>query len=309
MSGPKDLPTASSLGGAGRGLLRQRKHTAKVIIGLITLGLAVLYTLTVVLIGSSVEPRRTPPQPPPGGIAVSIVEVRISPSDPLIQALVIVQPDSRLVTQNSELREPLTLSLWPTLGGELYYRAGARPTSQDIEIPLEGDVEYYPFDTYRGIVNVQATVGSGKSARAVAIDVTTALRDPGWQQRTTRTVQGSSTIITEELLRARSTKAISILLLAFMVALGIVAGIVAAWATAGMIEAAIGSASWLAALLFALLPLRNFLPGSPPVGSWIDILVFFWVEIVIMASMLTVLVTMLIRSKRDAEEHAEEEAT
>jgi hypothetical protein len=28
--------------------------------------------------------------------------------------------------------------------------------------------------------------------------------------------------------------------------------------------------SWMAAMLFATLPLRGFLPGSPPPGSWID---------------------------------------
>ena len=35
----------------------------------------------------------------------------------------------------------------------------------------------------------------------------------------------------------------------------------------------------LGKMLFAVVPLRNFLPGSPPAGSWIDQAVVQWVLI------------------------------
>ena len=38
-------------------------------------------------------------------------------------------------------------------------------------------------------------------------------------------------------------------------------------------------ATWYAAMLFAVVPLRNILPGSPPAGSWIDQAVVIWVLI------------------------------
>lgn len=44
-------------------------------------------------------------------------------------------------------------------------------------------------------------------------------------------------------------------------------------------------ASWLGAMLFALVPLRAFLPGAPPLGAWMDVLVFFWVELGLLAAM------------------------
>ncbi len=44
-------------------------------------------------------------------------------------------------------------------------------------------------------------------------------------------------------------------------------------------------ASWLGAMLFALIPLRAFLPGAPPLGAWMDVLVFFWVELALLAAM------------------------
>ncbi len=37
--------------------------------------------------------------------------------------------------------------------------------------------------------------------------------------------------------------------------------------------------SWIAALLFATITIRNFLPGAPPAGSWVDIAVVIWVMI------------------------------
>ena len=38
-----------------------------------------------------------------------------------------------------------------------------------------------------------------------------------------------------------------------------------------------GFLGWIAAMLFATIPIRNFLPGSPPPGSWVDVLVMLWV--------------------------------
>ena len=46
-----------------------------------------------------------------------------------------------------------------------------------------------------------------------------------------------------------------------------------------------GFAGWIAALLFALIPLRINLPGAPPIGAWIDALVFYWVEVIMLFAM------------------------
>jgi Domain of unknown function (DUF4436) len=41
----------------------------------------------------------------------------------------------------------------------------------------------------------------------------------------------------------------------------------------------------LGAMIFALPALRNALPGSPPLGVWADILVFFWAELIAIAAL------------------------
>jgi hypothetical protein len=43
--------------------------------------------------------------------------------------------------------------------------------------------------------------------------------------------------------------------------------------------------TWYAAMLFAVMPLRNALPDSPPFGSWIDVAVVLWVIVVLVISM------------------------
>ena len=42
--------------------------------------------------------------------------------------------------------------------------------------------------------------------------------------------------------------------------------------------------------------------GGPPLGSWMDILVFFWVELILMLSVAAVVTTILLRAN-DARHH------
>ena len=43
--------------------------------------------------------------------------------------------------------------------------------------------------------------------------------------------------------------------------------------------------TWYAANLFAIIPLRNILPGAPPPGSWIDQAIVQWVLLALATAM------------------------
>ena len=43
--------------------------------------------------------------------------------------------------------------------------------------------------------------------------------------------------------------------------------------------------SWMGAMLFATVPLRNFLPGSPPAGAWIDAVIVLWVIVALVGAL------------------------
>jgi hypothetical protein len=57
----------------------------------------------------------------------------------------------------------------------------------------------------------------------------------------------------------------------------------------------IGMFSFLAALLFAFVALRNAQPGSPPIGSFSDYIAFFWAEILIALCLLSIIATWVYR--------------
>ena len=53
--------------------------------------------------------------------------------------------------------------------------------------------------------------------------------------------------------------------------------------------------SFLGALLFAFPALRNSQPGTPPIGTLSDFLAFFWAEVIIALSLLSVVLPWIIR--------------
>jgi hypothetical protein len=48
--------------------------------------------------------------------------------------------------------------------------------------------------------------------------------------------------------------------------------------------------TWYGAMLFAIVPLRSILPGSPPYGSWIDQAIVLWVLIALVVALALFLV-------------------
>jgi hypothetical protein len=56
---------------------------------------------------------------------------------------------------------------------------------------------------------------------------------------------------------------------------------------------------WMGALLFVLPGIRGMLPGVPPLGSFTDYLVFFWVEATTAVSLFIMVVTWYRRAPAD----------
>lgn len=254
---------------------------------------------------------------PPGGLAITVVQTSITPDEPYASALLVVDPSTELVDVNGLLKETLQVAIEPSLNAEsLTYVQGTIPSARTVTLPLRGRVQNYPFDTYKGEFQVQAysVHFSSQSSqdpnqqsvatrdKLVPVNVAASFRDPGWRLSANAvTTTPTSVTIAQEVSRAGSTIAISLLLLALMPCLAFIAVWAAQSAVSGIIEAQVSVAAWMAALLFALIPIRTFMPGSPPVGSWIDILVFFWVEVSVMLAMVIAVFTLLVRARREAE--------
>ena len=96
--------------------------------------------------------------------------------------------------------------------------------------------------------------------------------------------------------RAGGTVTIALIFIILMVMFGVLAVITVVAGWRGRLELTISTAAWLTSSVFALIALRNALPGHPPLGSWMDVLAYFWVIATIMV-MIGVTVVSLVVSK------------
>jgi hypothetical protein len=175
----------------------------------------------------------------------------------------------------------LYVTVSPALSSSTFsLAAGSVPSPLTVTLPAPGTVQQYPFDTYA--IDEDFSVAGGRDGEGVLdldTSASTYFRVPGWAFGS---IASEGHQLNGSIARAGSTKAIAILLLTLMVGLAIIAIAAVNSATRGRMPLELSIASWLTAMLFALIPIRGFFPGGPPLGSWMDILVFFWVEMILM---------------------------
>ena len=247
--------------------------------------------------------------PPAGGVSVVIVPERVSAEDQELPAQVLVFPSPDLLDSAGLLTQELEVRLQPALTGQtLLLPAGDAPAPQSVVLPAAGIVQEYPFDSYAVSVDVRVHSLYADTYDALPVEASVFFRVPGWTARDTAAAASDAegVVVSTELARDGSTKSIAVLMLLLMCILATIAILVTGSATRGRMKLELSVASWMTALLFALIPLRGFLPGDPPLGSWIDVLVFFWVELILMLSVAAVVTTILLRAS-DARHHPEEQ--
>ena len=175
--------------------------------------------------------------------------------------------------------------------GDLVYPAGKSPAQVATTIEAHGDPNNWPFDSYAtDTLSADVLVGSGDARKYIParVEVTGALE--GWDVSVKRVGEASqesdradNVIIT--LHRAKGP-------LIFDLGICLVLFSLPALAFAVAIQIALGKrkfvppfVTWFAAMLFAVIPIRNFLPGSPPPGAWIDEALVIWVLIALVGAM------------------------
>lgn len=255
-------------------------------------------------VGAGVDAQVPPPR---DGVAAHFVPTALDASAPAMTGLLYVVPGSDLVDERGRLRVDMSVDVLPVLGpGSATFSAGQAPAPMELVVSGTGDVRNYPFDDYAfTIVSTVATRATGDSAWSTVPVVVGAEGElGGWTMgfATPTSVEIAGVAFTTAdgfglqsltARRALSTVALAVLVILLMVLLAVMTAAVARAVALRRRRIEPALASWMAALLFALVPLRNFLPGAPPLGSWIDVLVFFWVEIVIMLALAVYVATWL----------------
>ncbi len=200
---------------------------------------------------------------------------------------VLVMPDSSMIDKHlNVLNTDTSVRFFPQNDlGDLQYPVGKLPAQVATTIEAHGDPGDWPFDSYKtDTIQADVLVGTGENRqyKPGRVEVTGSLE--GWDIAETRVARNpddpdrpDNVIIT--LHRAKGPLVFDLGICLVLITLPTLALFVAIQMLTGRRQFLPPFSTWYAAMLFAVVPLRNILPGSPPAGSWIDQAVVIWVLI------------------------------
>jgi hypothetical protein len=235
------------------------------------------------------------------------VSGRIVTADPVkgdISVRLTFTPHGSLLSADGvTLSRDLLLDISSATGKHAYeFKKGKRmdPVEAIVEI-YEGEPMEYPFDKHEAELSFYfepagtAAATEGEKGIPVAVQLygsVSGLRiDADYAKENT----DDHVVIDLSLSRAPTAVFFSVFIMAAMWALTLGVVFLVFRVLAGHRKIEISMFSFLGALLFAFPALRNSQPGTPPIGTLSDFLAFFWAEVIIALSLLSVVVTWLIR--------------
>lgn len=283
--------------------VRKKPDKPRILIGVGVVTLVVI-TYALSLIGVHFLQKSAGPLPPldlsQGGGDATIVQLRLEELKPVTNRLtvnVLVYPAiSAYDNRFDVLGTDVAVRLYPPSDlGDLHYPKGQAPAQLTSTVEAHGDPGNWPFDTYRTEpISADAFVSLAEGLRKVParVEVTGSL--DGWDISvsrvhdpaalpTSRTMENGNVVITFK--RAKGPLIFDLGICLVLIALPTLALLVAIPMLLNKRKFLPPIASWYAAMLFAVVPLRNFLPGSPPPGSWIDQAIVQWVLIGLVVAM------------------------
>ncbi|MEV7770298.1 DUF4436 family protein [Kitasatospora sp. NPDC086791] len=216
-------------------------------------------------------------------IELDVTSQEIDPGTGNLTVFVVAVPHGGLAVgpDSSAFTRQVVITVQAATRTELRAAPGEAATPQAVQADFySGTLTDYPFDRHHFALSFAAS----DSAGGVPVGLVVVNADPFFVVHPTSTPSPSGAIVLEgTVTRARSTFILAWFMIAAMwaLALAVAAGAeVLHRGRQGMVWPSLG---WMAATLFALIGMRNAAPGSPPIGSLIDYLAFFWAEGIIAA--------------------------
>jgi hypothetical protein len=261
-----------------------------------------IYVLS--LFGVHLLSRSAAPLKPPDMNATddTIVLVRLEKLDTLTNRLtvkvLVIPQDSMFDKRLDVLKTDTAVRMDPPNElGDLQYPAGKSPAQVATTIEAHGDPNNWPFDSYStDTLSAEVLVGQGDNRQYIPARVEVAGALNGWDVSVQRVGEASqeserpdNVIIT--LHRSKGSLIFDLGICLVLFALPALAFAVAVQIALGRRKFVPPFVTWFAAMLFAVIPIRNFLPGSPPPGAWIDQALVIWVLIALVGAMALYMVT------------------
>jgi hypothetical protein len=225
--------------------------------------------------------------PTAGGTTVTMNVVSIANNYSELVGDLVVRPGPELLDPATDgLKQDLTVAVTSTTTPiKRTWSKGMLPGVFPVPITLAHDVERWPFDSYyTGPVTVSLFTGAEQVPERA--NVTFVDRLTGWKVHVARVSANPLAPYEAQLQRSLSTMVFAMVILGIFVAIAAVGLFVAIQTFRDPRRYQSPLTTWYAAMLFAVVPLRNALPGSPTFGSWIDLTIVLWVLVALVVSML-----------------------
>lgn len=192
-----------------------------------------------------------------------------------------LEPRGSLADDSGLFRDDVHLNASTSLTAvSVPVKRGEVAPNVDERFGLTGVVTDYPFDRYTAAVDIRIVDSAGGQ---VPTAITLFSTDPFFAMSSSDDDAG---LINLAFARSTPTMVYALFVMVLMLGLAIAAATAAHYILRGRRGLLFPACSMMAAMLFALVPLRNAVPGNPPIGSVIDFGSFFIAEIVISVSLI-----------------------
>lgn len=284
------IPTRSaeeSEGGSGG--YRWRSHMRLGIIVLIVAVVAGMITSVALYVRGATTRRISLDVPTDNGKATATLDIQsIQQNYSQLVGNLIVSPGPALLDPvTNGLKEDLSVAVTSAATPvRRTWSRGMLPGIFAVPLTLSREIEHWPFDHYyAGPITVELFIGNAQVPERAS--VTFIDRLPGWKVNVTGPDRASPLAPYQvELKRSASTMVFAIVIICILVVIAAQGLFVAVQTLRGRRRFQSPMTTWYAAMLFAVVPLRNALPGSPAFGSWIDLTIVLWVMVTLVISML-----------------------
>jgi hypothetical protein len=233
------------------------------------------------------------------------VSGRIVTADPIKGDVVVrleFTPHGSLASGDGLLARDLELYVSSATGKNVHeFKKGKRmsPVEAVVEI-YEGEPMDYPFDSHSAELSFFFEPGKGGEAGgnesiAMAVEMHGSVAGLRLDTEYAKENTPDHAVVEISIQRASTAVFFSVFIMIAMWALviGVISLVYRVFAGHRKIE--ISMFSFLGALLFAFPALRNSQPGTPPIGTLSDFIAFFWAEVIVALSLLSVVLRWIIR--------------
>lgn len=249
-------------------------------VGLVVVYIAVLAAYAAGGPGDDVDTR----QPAADGVLVYLDVDAVDGAEFEVGGHVSLYAGRDLLDERGDLKKALTVDVSPLVSStDLIFDAGTRPGTVPVSLYADGDIRFWPFDSYVTDSVTVKVYGPNDTEVATQVAVTDSLI--GWDIGADDSAAADGQSFAIDASRTAGSLTIDIALCVMLVVLPICTLFVSIQTVRRRKAFQPPMVTWFAVMLFAVLPLRNIFPGNPPFGSWVDYTVVLWVLIGLVTSL------------------------